>query len=159
TLAHFVETMRTLPQLAAPGEVWSYNNAGFAVAGRVIEVVTGQSIHDAFRTLVFEPLGLAHAFTRLEDVASRRFSVAHRTQAGAVVVARPISRSSSVSVGGVSMSLSDVLAYGQFHLSAGRGRNGQQVLTRATLDAMQAPRLRKNATDDDMGIGWHLRKV
>ena len=86
TLAYFVETMKDLPQLAAPGEVWSYNNAGFSVAGRVIEVVTGQSIHEALRTLVFEPIGLTRAFTRLEDRGQRiRFSVAHRGAAGRVI--------------------------------------------------------------------------
>jgi CubicO group peptidase (beta-lactamase class C family) len=159
TLAHFVETMRDLPQLAAPGEVWSYNNAGFAVAGRVVEAVTGQSIHDAFRTLVFEPIGLTHAFTRLEDVATYRFAVAHRTQNGKVVVSRPMSRSGAVSVGGVSMSLTDVLGYGSFHLGDGTGRNGQRVLTRTSLEEMRTPRLRKSTTDDEMGIGWHLRKV
>ena len=29
TLAHFITTMKDLPKLADPGEVWSYNNAGF----------------------------------------------------------------------------------------------------------------------------------
>jgi len=43
TLPHFVDTMKDLPQLASPGEVWSYNNAGFSVAGRVIEAVTGRA--------------------------------------------------------------------------------------------------------------------
>jgi len=68
TLANFIESIRDLPKLAEPGEVWSYNNAGFNVAGRVIEVVTGQSIHDAFRTLVFEPIGLTRAFTQMEGL-------------------------------------------------------------------------------------------
>jgi len=159
TLATFVETMRDLPLLAPPGTVWSYNNAGFAVAGRVIEVVTGLSIQEALRTLVFEPIGLTRAFTRIEDLVTYRFSVAHRTQAGKPVVTRPMNRSPSVAVGGVSMSLGDALAYGAFHLGDGTGRNGQRVMSRALLEEMRKPRLRKLATDDEMGIGWHLRKV
>ena len=109
TLAFFVTSASDLPQLAPAGTVWSYNNAGFTVAGRVIEVVTGQSIHEAIRKLVFEPIGLTRAFTRLEDVATYRFSVAHRTQDGKPVVVRPLTRSSSVTAGGVSMSLNDLL--------------------------------------------------
>jgi len=70
SLAYFVETMKDLPRLAAPGEVWSYNNAGFVVAGRVIEVVTGQTIHQAFKSLVFDPIGLTRAFTRGEELAT-----------------------------------------------------------------------------------------
>lgn len=159
TLPFFVTSASDLPQLAPAGTVWSYNNAGFTVAGRVIEVVTGQSIHEAIRKLVFEPIGLTRAFTRLEDVATYRFSVAHRTQDGKPVVVRPLTRSSSVTAGGVSMSLNDLLAYGRFHLGDGTGPDGARVLTRASLEQMRTPRLRKNSTDEEMGLGWHLRRV
>jgi CubicO group peptidase (beta-lactamase class C family) len=160
TLAHFVDTtMRDLPKLAEPGEVWSYNNAGFNVAGRVIEVVSGQSIHNAFRTLVFEPIGLTRSFTRIEDLVTYPFSVAHRGAPGEVTVSRPLSRSVSVAAGGVSMSLNDLLSYAKFHLGDGTGKDGKPVLTRASLEQMRLPRLRKNATDEEMGLGWHLRRV
>lgn len=160
TLAHFVDTtMRDQPKLAEPGEVWSYNNAGFNVAGRVVEVVSGQSIHNAFRTLVFEPIGLTRAFTRTEDLVTYPFSVAHRGEPGKVVVSRPLSRSVSVAAGGVSMSLNDVMSYAKFHLGDGTGRDGKPVLTRASLELMRAPKVRKSSTDDEMGLGWHLRRV
>ena len=159
TLAFFVSSNSDLPQLAPAGSVWSYNNAGFTVAGRVIEVVTGQNIHEAIRKLVFEPIGLTRAFTRLEDVVTYPFSVAHRTQDGKPVVVRPMTRSSSVTAGGVSMSLNDLLAYGRFHLGDGKGRDDAQVLSRASLEQMRTPQLRKNATDEEMGLGWHLRRV
>lgn len=159
TLANFATTMRDLPQLAPPGSVWSYNNAGFTLAGRLIEVVTGQSIHDAIRTLVFEPIGLTRAFTQLEAVVTHRFSVAHRSQGDRIEVTRPFARTSGVTAGGVSMSLNDLLTYGAFHLGDGTSRTGTRVLTRASLAQMQSPRLRKNATDEDMGLAWHLRRV
>src|SRR5215471_3011175 len=40
-LARYVENMATLPQLAPAGELFSYCNSGFAVVGRMIEVLTG----------------------------------------------------------------------------------------------------------------------
>jgi len=159
TLAAFAESMKDLPQLAPPGEIWSYNNAGFTLTGRIIEVVTGRPIQEAMRTLVFEPVGLTRAFTRLEEVATYPFSVAHRTQSGAAVVTRPMTRSSSLTAGGVSISLSDLLAYARFHMGDGTARGGQRVLTRQSLQQMQTPRLRKKGTDEDMGLGWHLRHV
>src|SRR5258705_7589835 len=55
----FAAGMKDLPKLADPGSVWSYNNAGFGVAGRVIEVVTGKNIHEALRELVYAPVGMA----------------------------------------------------------------------------------------------------
>ena len=159
SLAFFVETMKDLPKLAAPGEVWSYNNAGFVVAGRVIEVVTGQTIHQAFKSLVFDPIGLTRAFTRVEELATYRFSVAHRGAPGNVTVSRPLARSTSVAAGGVSMSINDLLAYGTFHLGDGAGKDGKPVLSRASLELMRAPKVKKDATDEEMGLGWHLRKV
>ena len=160
TLANFLDTnMRELTPLAAPGEIWSYNNAGFNVAGRLIEVASGQTIHNALRTLVFEPIGLTRAFTRVEDLVTWPFSVAHRGGPGKVTVSRPLSRSASVAAGGVSMSLNDILKYAQFHLGDGTGKDGQRVLTRASLDVMQRARVPKRGTDDEMGIGWHLRRL
>jgi CubicO group peptidase (beta-lactamase class C family) len=159
TLANFIESIRDLPKLAEPGEVWSYNNAGFNVAGRVIEVVTGQSIHEAFRSLVFEPIGLTRAFTQMESVVTYPFSVAHRGAPGQVAVSRPLSRSVSVAAGGVSMSLNDLMAYAKFHLGEGTGRDGKPVLSRKSLELMRTPKVKKNAVEEEMGLGWHLRKV
>lgn len=160
TLEVFIDTvMRDLPPLAAPGEMWSYNNAGFNVAGRLIEVASGQNIHNALRTLVFEPLGLTRAFTRVEDLVTWPFTVAHRGAPGKVVVSRPLSRSASVAAGGVSMSLNDILRYARFHLGDGVSTDGQRVLSRTSLEAMRRPRVAKRGTDDEMGLSWHLRRL
>jgi hypothetical protein len=121
--------------------------------------VTGRPIHDALRTLVFDPLGLTRSFTRLEDVSTYRFSVAHRTVNGAPAVMRPALRSTSTTAGGVSMSLSDLMSYAAFHLGDGRGRDGVAVLSRDSLEQMRTARLNKAGTDDAMGLGWHLRTV
>ncbi len=159
SLAYFVETMDRLPQLAPHGVVWSYNNAGFSLAGRVIEAVTEQSIHRALRELVFEPLGLSRAFTELGDVATFRFALGHRIRNDRTVVIRPFNLPASVTAGGAAMNLTDILAYGVFHLGDGTGHEGQRVLTRSSLEQMRTPQLEKLGTDDQMGIGWHLRNV
>src|SRR6266540_1094052 len=80
TLKNFVGTLGSLMQLAPPGMAWSYNNAGFSVAGRVIEAVTGMSINAAMRELVFKPLGLMHAGTTAGDFIVNRFAIGHFTR-------------------------------------------------------------------------------
>jgi CubicO group peptidase (beta-lactamase class C family) len=152
-------TMRDSPQVAPAGRVWAYNNAGFTVAGRVIEVASGQRIHEALRSLVFEPIGLTRAFSRTEEAVTHRFAAAHRTQNDALVVVRPVSRSSTVTAGGVWMSVEDILKYAQFHMGDGRGADGAQVLARASLERMRTARVPKVGTEDEMGLGWHLRRV
>lgn len=160
SLKTFVAGMSTLMQLAPPGAAWSYNNAGFSVAGRVIEAVTGQSIDAAVRDLVFKPLGLEHAGTTAGEFIASRFAVGHFNRGdGPPVLQRPFSPSTSVTAGGVGMCLTDLLTYAQFHLGDGTSASGERVLTRATLDLMKMAQLRKQGTDDDIGLPWHLRRV
>jgi CubicO group peptidase (beta-lactamase class C family) len=159
-LARFASTtMRDLPQIAPPGAVWSYNNAGFSLAGRVIEVVTGRGIHDALRDLVFTPIGMTRSFTRITDAITYRMTLGHQERGGRTQVIRPFQATSGTTAGGVMTTIADLLRYSQFHLSDGAGADGKPFLTGALLSDMQTPRLRKNSTDDEMGLGWHLRRV
>jgi CubicO group peptidase (beta-lactamase class C family) len=160
TLRHFVSTIGDLMQLAPPGAAWSYNNAGFSVAGRVIETVTGSSINAAIRDLVFKPLSLEHAGTTAGDFITERFAAGHFVRGDAPpVLQRPFVPSTSVTAGGVGLCMTDLLTYAAFHLGDGSSRTGERVLTRATLESMRTPQLRKQSMDDDIGIAWHLRTV
>lgn len=43
-----------------PGTKFSYGNTSFSVAGRIIEVITGQSFEKAFESRIAVPLGMNH---------------------------------------------------------------------------------------------------
>jgi len=160
TLKNFVSTIGGLMQLAPPGAAWSYNNAGFSVAGRVIESVTGTSINVAIRDLVFKPLGLAHAGTTAGDFIANRFAVGHFNRGeNPPVLQRPFVPSTSVTAGGVGVCIADLLSYARFHLGDGIAANGDRVLKHETLELMRTAQLHKQGTDDDIGIAWHLRTV
>jgi CubicO group peptidase (beta-lactamase class C family) len=161
TLRNFVATMMpTNMQVAPPGAAWSYNNAGFSTAGRVIEAVTGQSINRAMRELIFQPLGLQHAGTTAGDFIVNRFAAGHGVRGdSSPLLQRPFSPSVSVTAGGVGICITDLLAYATFHMGDGTSARGNRLLTRAALDQMRTPQLRKQSYDDDMGIGWHLRNL
>jgi CubicO group peptidase (beta-lactamase class C family) len=162
TLRNFVATMMVSNmQVARPAAAWSYNNAGFSVFGRVIESITGVSINRSIRDLVFAPLGLAHAGTTAGDFIVNRFAAPHTTRGGAnePFLIRPFSPSTSVTAGGVGLCITDLMTYARFHLGDGTAGDAQRVLTKESLEIMRTPQLRKQSTDDDMGIGWHLRTV
>jgi CubicO group peptidase (beta-lactamase class C family) len=161
TLRNFVAAvMPDLMQVAPPTAAWSYNNAGFSVSGRVIEAVTGASINRAISDLIFEPLGLKHAGTTAGDFIVHPFAVGHVNRgtdpAGMI---RPFSPSVSVTAGGVGLCIEDLLAYARFHLGDGTAPSGTRLLSRASLEMMRTRQLHKQATDDDIGLGWHLRNV
>lgn len=161
TLRNFVATvMQTNAQIAPPAAAWSYNNAGFSALGRAIELVTGQSINAAVRELVLAPLGLEHAGSTAGDFLANRFAAAHATRPGAApTLIRPFSPATSVTAGGLGMCVTDLLTYARFHLGDETSSSGERLVSPASLERMRTPQLRKQSTDDDIGLAWHLRRM
>lgn len=159
THAYFTAGLRDVPQLARPGEVWSYNNAGFRVAGRILEVMTDSVIHDALRELVFDPLELPLATSRTGEAMSYRFAAPHRDRDGRTEVVRPFELPVGTGSGGAAMSISNLLRYAEFHMGDGTLPNGRRVLSRASVQAMRTAQLTKNSCSDEMAAGWHLRRL
>ena len=46
-LARYVAGCSDLPQIVAPGKIWSYSNSGYAILGRVVEVLSGLTFEEA----------------------------------------------------------------------------------------------------------------
>jgi CubicO group peptidase (beta-lactamase class C family) len=116
-VALYVERMRTLPQLTPLGELWSYNNSGFAIAGRVIEVVAGEPFEAVVKRLVFDPLDLSSSTYWPWEVMTERFAAGHMTEDDKVRVARPwpVGRSAHPA-GGITSTTGDLLRYARLHL-------------------------------------------
>lgn len=159
TLTNFLTTITDLTQIAPPGAAWSYNNAGFSIAGRVIETVNGTSINQAIRDLVFRPLNLEHAGTHSNDFIVQRFAAGHTTRNGTSTLQRPFGASASVTAGGVGLCINDLMTYAKFHMGDGNSNTGTRVLSRESLQLMQTAQAAKQATDDSIGVAWHMRHV
>ena len=69
--------MAELPQLTPPGTQFAYNNAAVDIAGRVIEVVTGQPYEEAVRALVLDPLGLSRTRFFTDELAGYPIAGCH----------------------------------------------------------------------------------
>lgn len=150
-VARYVGHMVQLPQLTPLDTIFHYNNAGFAVTGRLIEVMTGMPYERALRELVLTPLGLSNTFIFPNDVMTRRFVVGHEGAEGEPTVARPwaVARSANP-VGGISSSARDQLKYARFAMS-----DGAPILSRETMQLMQSPQ-RPAALDEFVGLSWFL---
>ncbi|MGW2683052.1 serine hydrolase domain-containing protein [Streptomyces sp. NPDC001414] len=73
--------------LFTPGTDFSYSNAGYVAAGRLVEEVTGMPWHEAVRALLLEPLGTRPAFIG-DQVATRPTAAGHAVNT-ATGLARP----------------------------------------------------------------------
>lgn len=162
-LARYVERMADLEQISPPGFIVSYNNAAVALAGRIIEKVTGQTYERALRELVLDPIGLRMTFFFPNDIMTHRFAVGHRVEPdGSTRVLRPWGMARSANpMGGMSASAPDQLRWARFHLDHGRTLDGTAVVDAALIDRMQRPTAEVPGCDigDAIGISWLLSDV
>ena len=136
----YVAEMARLDQLAPLGDVWSYNNAGFAVAGRLLEVLSDAPYAQVLRDRLLSPLGVRTCFLGCGPMMTERFAVGHSIGPNGPTVARPWPLPASVDpVGGIACDIRDLLVYARFHLGDGTTPDGTRLLARATLESMHAP--------------------
>ena len=139
-LPKYIAKMANLEQLAPIGTVWSYNNAGFAVLGRIIEVVTEKRYVDILREMLIEPLGLQATHFDIDQVITRRFAVGHQvTPTGAEVIPSWVLPGYVGPMGAIICSVKDLLGYARFHLGDGTAEDGERLLMQESLTEMHSP--------------------
>lgn len=159
-LARMVAQMADIPQLTPLGTAWSYNNAGFYLAGRLIEVATGLPYETAARELLLDPLGMTHSFFLPGDVMTYRFACGHIVHDDGPRLARPWALARNANpVGGLSSSVRDQLRYARFCLGDGATPDGTRLLQTETMRQMQSPLVETDPFGGWRGLTWILRDV
>jgi CubicO group peptidase (beta-lactamase class C family) len=155
-LDKMVRDIARMPQVQPMGTIWSYNNTGFNVASRIIEVVTKKPYEQAAQEMLFDPLGLKMSFFYPSDLLiTHRFVVGHQKVKNKVLVARPwaIGRAGN-GVGGVVSTVRDLLKYARFHMGNGK----KDVISGKSLRAMRVQQADAGPRGG-MGITWFIRKM
>ena len=162
-LAHEVAKLPESKLIAPPGTRASYSQAGYDLAGRILEKVTGLTYERAIASLLLEPLGMLHSFFARDDVMTRRFAVGHNLgEDGNLSIAQPWRHWRSDNPGaGLASSVADQLRWARFHLGDGRAESGARVLSADVLHRMkeQTVALQGSSLGDAFGICWFLRDV
>lgn len=107
-------------QIHRPGEVAAYSNYGAAVAGYVIECITGQDYCEYVHENIFDPLGMEHTalnpthsdnewvYEQRKITKSYRFSLGHCIDLGSCLYYIP-----AYPAGAATGTLSDLITYAQ----------------------------------------------
>jgi CubicO group peptidase (beta-lactamase class C family) len=157
-LARYVAALADEPMAHPLGAMWSYCNAGFVVAGRVLSRLTGMTWEAAIADRLFGPLGLTHAVTLPEDALLFRAAVGHIGEAGAPPdptrtwgLPRPLGPA-----GLITASAADVLTFVRMHLRGGLAADGARVLSERGVAAMADRQvdLPADAGAVSWGLGW-----
>ncbi|UMG93226.1 serine hydrolase [Nocardioides sp. TF02-7] len=155
----YVAAIAGTPQLVPPGEVFSYNNAGYVVLGRLVEVLRGRPFDAVLTERLVEPLGLTHVAPSPYEAILHRAAVGHVGERpdGTPEPARQwaLVRSNAPAGSMLAMRARDLLGFVRLHLAGGRAPDGTQVLGAAAVAAMQE---RQTAVPDvgTMGSAWGL---
>ncbi|MDX2004033.1 MAG: serine hydrolase domain-containing protein [Meiothermus sp.] len=152
-LQMYVANVEKMPQITPLGSLWHYNNAGFGIAGRVIEVLTGQTFEAATQKMLFEPLGMERSNFFPHEAILHRHCIGHYLdEREQFQVAKPWAFSRAVGpVGRVNSSAREMLKYARMHLEGGLG-----VLSPTSVQAMQQVTA-KGQLDDEFGVTWWMR--
>ena len=138
----YLGVLHDVPQLFPPGSMWSYNNAGFTVLGRLVEVLRGKPYDVCLRERLITPLGLTHVATGPYEAILFRAAVGHIQPAqDAPYQAAPVwamVRSNIPAGSMLAMSPRSLLGFARLHLDDGRAPDGTQVLAPGTAGRMHA---------------------
>lgn len=143
-------------QVYAPGTTPAYSNYSNALAGYVVEAVSGQSFEEYVAEHVLEPAGMTSStFAQplpadLADRVSQGYPTADDAPVGFEVVGQP-------PAGGLTASTPDMARFMLAHL--GHPTTGEPLLDDDTRALMQQPALDADtlgtlAQGERMGIGW-----
>src|SRR5688572_2547520 len=142
-------------QAVQPGRVYSYGNTNYAVAGWLLERLTGLSYEDAMATRLFRPLGMTATTARQPPengvIAGR---VHGYSWDGARYHARPFRYTQTGPAGAVSTTAADMSRFMLADLGDG-SLDGARVLSPASRAALLRPQFRDHPRLPGVTYGFH----
>jgi CubicO group peptidase (beta-lactamase class C family) len=158
-LQRYVARMGEVRQEFSLGDAYAYNNAGFALAGLIIQEVCGKTYEQVVKEMLLEPLGMEMSFFFPEEAIVHRTAVGHYTpEEGAAQVSFPWILPRAINpVGGITSSARDQLRYARFHLGDGTTPAGKQLMQEKTVRLMQQGKINAASTAQEVGISWLTR--
>lgn len=155
-----LEVGRVVGQLHEPGDGFSYCNYGFAVAGRILEVLHGTDFDTIWRTHLSAKLNAPGLVTCPREALRYRVAVGHMgTKKGLAVPKQIFLGTSNGPAGATPMTRArDLVSFALMHLNGGVTREGVRMLSEGAVRAMQEPQnpLPASAAATHFGLGWML---
>lgn len=124
SLRRYVQDQCRQPDLVLrPGTGFSYSNVGYALAGHVIETVTGMSWWHAVESILLKPLEIEPAFIPIlgGPTSERAIATGHavNTAAGKIVPVEQCFGWAEAPAGGLALSADDLVRFGRANFAEG----------------------------------------
>jgi CubicO group peptidase (beta-lactamase class C family) len=170
SLLEAMTRLGTLPLMHQPGQKFTYG-LNTDLLGCLVEVISGMTLNDFFRTRIFEPLGMKDTYFTIPKAKANRLvniytedSTGHLTKSkggllnGPVGPDYPLLNKTYYSGGaGLSSPIFDYAIFLQMLLNGGE-YNGQRILSRNTVRMMTMNQIGdvEYRGDDKFGLGFQI---
>ncbi len=152
-LAEFSDRVAEMPLVFSPGEAWNYS-VSTDICGRLIEVISGQSLDVYFKDKILDPLGMHDTMFTIDDARLNRLTHNYNRDplSGEIQLAdspdRTIYRPGRLFLSGGGGLLSTMNDYARFceFLRRGGELDGTRLLSPHTLTKMTSNHLPNNET-------------
>jgi CubicO group peptidase (beta-lactamase class C family) len=139
------------------GEVFSYSNSGFALAGLTAQEVLGKPYADLMAEHVFQPLGMARTTFRPTVAMTYPLAVGHRARPGETpTVVRPLAQDARLYPAGTIYSNANEMARFVVALLNDGRLDGKQVFPRTVVGKMASAQAVQPSAGDGTGYGYGL---
>jgi len=139
-----------------PGAQTSYSNYATALAGLIVENVSGVPFNDYIRDNIFKPLGMNNSsfVEPLPEDLAARMATSYGLEAGDFIE-KPFEIITSFGpAGALSSTSTDMVKFGQAILNGGE-LSGNRILRPETVDRMMSPQFSHDARMAGMGLGFY----
>ncbi|PKV49331.1 beta-lactamase class C [Aquimarina sp. MAR_2010_214] len=138
-ITRIASKFREVVTIEQPGNIYSYQNAVFALSGKVIEQVTGQSLREVIQNKIFDPLQMTSASASYEaleesdNVAQPHQRIRHGWRSTRI---NKKYYNNAIAAGGINASIADMGKWMKFLLG-----NNPEVMMPNTMHAVFSPKI------------------
>jgi CubicO group peptidase (beta-lactamase class C family) len=156
-----------LRQWTRPGELFTYANIGFSLAGALACRVLSMPLEEVMRERVFAPLGLERSFYAPAEAIAYPMTCGHVPENGAGSELRVVREwypwaRWTMGDGGINAPAADLLQFAAFHVGDGTA-GGRRILSAGSLRQMQTAQVSVGPAGSafwgNRGLGWHIPAV
>ena len=144
-----------------PGTKFVYSGSGFCVAGRIAEVVRGQSLEEIAQEVLFQPLGLSRTTYLPSKEIRETVPTAYSRQSGGVLERQPSRTGGELRFilpgGSLFTTLDELATFGVMHLENGMCHE-KQICSKKSIDEMRTLQSPQKVTRS-YGLGWNCDDI
>jgi CubicO group peptidase (beta-lactamase class C family) len=155
-LGREVRSWKAKHLIATPGDVFSYSNDGYWLAGYVAETLAGKPYASVMEDEILKPLGMARSTFRLDMASTYPLAQGHRVSDRKAFVVRPIPDNPAGWPSGALFSTANDLCRWLLALTNDGRLEGKQVLRKGTFEQLAAAHANVPSTRTQYGYGLSL---